>query len=94
MILSWTWIWPKLGIPVAGVAKAGDEHPLQDRVHAGILGVSLLQPLSLDAQIQERGEHGAQKALFLRVLNGLRREVVLHYGEFRKTNLIERYKYY
>jgi len=68
----------ELGVPVAGVAEAGNKHPLQDRVYACVIRVGLLQPLGLVAQVEQGGEHGAQEALHLGMLDGFGGEVVLH----------------
>ncbi len=67
----------ELGISIAGIAKAGYQHPLQDRAYADIVRVGLLAPLGLDAQIEQRGDHSADKSLLLRMLDGLGGEIVL-----------------
>ena len=68
----------EFGVPVAGVANAGYEHPLQDRVYARVIRIGLLQSLGFDAQVEQGREHGAQEALLLRMLDGFGGGVVLH----------------
>jgi len=41
------------------------------------IGIDLLEPIGLDAQIQKRGQRGDQEILQLEVSNGLGGEVVL-----------------
>ena len=69
----------ELGVSAAGIAEACNKHPFQDRINACVLFVGLLQPLSLDSQVQKRGKNACKEASPLRILDCFGREVVLDY---------------
>src|SRR5208337_3519255 len=69
---------PELRILVASVSKAGDEHPLEDRIGAGKPGLGLFELLGFNTEFEQRLEHGGKEPHTLRMPDRLRREIVLH----------------